>query len=94
MKAQYKRKLIDSVDNAIGDIIEEISDKYYSDAVTSNFEYEKILYSIAHQIRKEVFNNNATIDDVINYLNNLRTKKSIARLVLSYMIARAREEYY
>lgn len=92
MKTQYKRKLIDSVENVIGDLINDLIDKYYGDLVETDHEYEKILYYIAHQIKREVFNNKATLNDVINYLTELRSKKSVAKLVLSYMISRALEE--
>jgi len=92
MKAQYRRKLIDGVESVVGDIVNEIIDKYYSDKVETDVEYERILYSIARQIKQEVFANKATINDVINYLAKLRNKRSVAKLVLSYMIARALEE--
>jgi len=75
MKTQYKRKLIDGVESVIGDIVAELIDRYYGDKVESEFDYEKILYSIARQIKQEVFNNKATPEDVIEYLNKLRTKK-------------------
>ncbi|MEM4717381.1 MAG: hypothetical protein QXE81_01300 [Desulfurococcaceae archaeon] len=92
MRAQYRRKLIDSVENTIGDIVNELIDKYYGDKVESEYDYEKILYNIAHIVKYEVFNNKATLDEVITYLSSIKSKKSIGKLVLSYMISRALEE--
>ncbi|MEM0004010.1 MAG: hypothetical protein QXE10_04800 [Desulfurococcaceae archaeon] len=92
MKAQYRRKLIDSIENTIGDIVNELIDKYYGDRIETEYDYEKILYSIAHQVKQEVFDNKAALNDVIEYLNKLRNKKSIAKLIISYMISRALEE--
>lgn len=92
MKTQYRRKLIDSVENVIGDLVYDIIDKYYGDRVESEYDYEKILYSIARYIKQEVFNNKATLNDIIEYLDRLKAKRNLARLVLSYMISRAVEE--
>ncbi|MEM0002126.1 MAG: hypothetical protein QXS24_02350 [Desulfurococcaceae archaeon] len=92
MRAQYRRKLIDIVENTIGDIVSELIDKYYGDSIESDYDYERILYSIAHQVKQEIFNNKATLNDVVDYLSKLRSKKSIAKLIVSYMISRALEE--
>lgn len=92
MKTQYRRKLIDSIENVIGDLVNDIIDKYYGERVETDYDYEKILYSIARQIKQEVFDNKAAFDDVIEYLSRLRTKRNFAKLVLSYMVSRALEE--
>lgn len=92
MKTQYRRKLIDSVENIIGDLVNDIIDKYYGERVETDYDYERILYSIARQVKQEVFNNKAAFDEVIEYLSRLRTKRNFAKLVLSYMVSRALEE--
>ncbi|MCC6053756.1 MAG: hypothetical protein LM589_00320 [Thermosphaera sp.] len=92
MKTKYRRKLIDTIESVVGDIVSELIDKYYSDRVETDYDYERILYSIAHQVKQEVFNNNATLNDVIEYLEKLRSRRSVAKLVLSYFIARSIEE--
>lgn len=92
MKSYYKKKVVSAVDNVIGDIIDEILDKYYSDYVETKYEYERLLYKIVERVKQEVFNNNATPEDVIEYFKNLRSKKHQAKLVLSYLIAAALEE--
>ncbi|MEM4481950.1 MAG: hypothetical protein QXK88_05500 [Desulfurococcaceae archaeon] len=92
MRTQYKRKLIDSIESTVGDIINDLIDKYYGDRVETELEYERLIYSIARCIRREVFENNASLNEIIEYLNKLRTKKSSARFVLSYLIATALEE--
>lgn len=92
MRTQYKRKLIDSIESAVGDIINELIDRYYGEKVETDLDYEKLVYTIARYIKREVFNNRASLNEVIDYLTRLRTKKSLARLVLSYLIAMALEE--
>jgi uncharacterized Rmd1/YagE family protein len=92
MKTQYRRKLIDTIESVVGDIVSELIDKYYSDRVETDYDYERILYSIAHQVKQEIFNNKATLNDVIEYLEKLRSRRSVAKLVLSYFIARSIEE--
>jgi uncharacterized Rmd1/YagE family protein len=92
MKTQYRRKLIDTIESVVGDIVSELIDKYYSDRVETDYDYERILYSIARQVKQEVFNNKATLNDVIEYLEKLRSRRSVAKLVLSYFIARSIEE--
>jgi uncharacterized Rmd1/YagE family protein len=92
MKTKYRRKLIDTIESVVGDIVSELIDKYYSDRVETDYDYERILYSIAHQVKQEVFNNKATLNDVIEYLEKLRSRRSVAKLVLSYFIARSIEE--
>jgi uncharacterized Rmd1/YagE family protein len=92
MKTQYRRKLIDTIESVVGDIVSELIDKYYSDRVETDYDYERILYSIASQVKQEVFNNKATLNDVIEYLEKLRSRRSVAKLVLSYFIARSIEE--
>jgi uncharacterized Rmd1/YagE family protein len=92
MKTKYRRKLIDTIESVVGDIVSELIDKYYSDRVETDYEYERILYSIARQVKQEVFNNKSTLNDVIEYLEKLRSRRSVAKLVLSYFIARSIEE--
>jgi uncharacterized Rmd1/YagE family protein len=92
MKTQYRRKLIDTIESVVGDIVSELIDKYYSDRVETDYDYERILYSIASQVKQEVFNNKATLNDVIEYLEKLRSRRNVAKLVLSYFIARSIEE--
>jgi len=92
MKTKYRRKLIDTIESVVGDLVSELIDKYYSDRVETDYEYERILYSIARQVKQEVFNNKATLNDVIEYLEKLRSRRSVAKLVLSYFIARSIEE--
>jgi len=92
MKTRYQRKLINSVENAVGDLVYDVIDKYYGDRIESEPDYEKILFSIARFIKQEVFNNKATFDDVIEYLNRLRSRRNLAKLVLSYVISRALDE--
>jgi uncharacterized Rmd1/YagE family protein len=92
MKTKYRRKLIDTIESVVGDIVSELIDKYYSDRVETDYDYERILYSIARQVKQEVFNNKATLNDVIEYLEKLRSRRSVAKLVLSYFIARSIEE--
>ncbi|MEM4557301.1 MAG: hypothetical protein QW123_03310 [Desulfurococcaceae archaeon] len=91
MKSQYRRKMLDAVESVIGDIVSEIVDKYYGDKVETDYDYEKILYSIAKFIKQEVYGGNATLDDIVNYLTKLRSKKNFAKLVLSYLIAQSIE---
>lgn len=92
MRTQYRRKLIDSIENAIGDIVNELIDKYYGDKVESEYDYERILFTIANITRHEVFNSNADLEDVIRYLERLKSNKAVARLVISYLISRALDE--
>jgi uncharacterized Rmd1/YagE family protein len=92
MKTKYRRKLIDTIESVVGDIVSELIDKYYSDRVETDYDYERILYSIARQVKQEIFNNKATLNDVIEYLEKLRSRRSVAKLVLSYFIARSIEE--
>ena len=92
MKTKYRRKLIDTIESVVGDIVSELIDKYYSDRVETDYDYERILYSIARQVKQEVLNNKATLNDVIEYLEKLRSRRSVAKLVLSYFIARSIEE--
>lgn len=92
MKSQYRRKLIDAIDSVIGDIIDDIINKYYGDLVETDHDYEKILYAIARYVRQEVFGGKASLNDIVDYLTKLRSKKSLAKLVLSYLIAKALEE--
>ncbi|MEM0246239.1 MAG: hypothetical protein QXP03_04645 [Desulfurococcaceae archaeon] len=92
MKTQYRRKLIDSIESVIGDLVSDIIGKYYGERVETDYDYERILYSIARQVKQEVFDNKAAFNDVIEYLSKLRAKRNLAKLVLSYMISRALEE--
>ncbi|MEM0000851.1 MAG: hypothetical protein QXH02_05130 [Desulfurococcaceae archaeon] len=92
MKTQYRRKLIDSIESVIGDLVSDIIGKYYGERVETDYDYERILYSIARQVKQEVFDNKAAFNDIIEYLSKLRAKRNLAKLVLSYMISRALEE--
>jgi len=88
MKSQYKRKLVDYVDSAVGDIIDELVNKYYSDKIERYHDYEKLLYAIAREIKKEVLKGKGTINDIIAYLERLRSKRNVASLILSYFIGK------
>ncbi|MEM1628425.1 MAG: hypothetical protein QXP02_01700 [Desulfurococcaceae archaeon] len=92
MAKQYRYRVVEYVDEIVGDIVDELISKYYSSKVDDDVTYEKILYTIAKEIKKEVFKNNATIDDIANYLIRLRERKSFAKLILSYLIAKALED--
>jgi len=88
MKSQYKRKLVDYIDSAVGDIVDEIVNKYYSDRIGGYQDYEKLLYAIAREIKREVLRGKGNTSDIINYLNNLRSKRNVASLILSYFISK------
>jgi len=89
MRSQYKRKLVDYIDNTVGDIIDDLVNKYYSDKVERYQDYEKLLYTIAREIKVEVLRGKGSINDIIAYLERLKTKRNIANLVLSYLIGKA-----
>ncbi|MEM0045537.1 MAG: hypothetical protein QW229_05570, partial [Desulfurococcaceae archaeon] len=63
MKTQYRRKLIDSIESVIGDLVSDIIGKYYGERVETDYDYERILYSIARQVKQEVFDNKAAFND-------------------------------
>lgn len=92
MKSQYRRKLLDAVESAIGDIVNDVIDKYYGDKVETDYDYERVLYAIARLVKQEVYGGKASLNDIVDYLMKLRSKKSFAKLVLSYLVARALEE--
>ncbi|ADV65331.1 hypothetical protein [Desulfurococcus mucosus] len=79
------------VEEVVGDIIDELVEKYYSDKVDEYVEYEELLAKIADEITRVVFKGKATVDDIEAYLYRLREKKGYAKLILSYLIGRALE---
>lgn len=89
MRSQYKRKLVDYIDSAVGDIIDDLVSKYYSDKVEGYKDYEKLLYTIAREIKVEVLRGKGSINDIVAYLEKLKSKRNVANLVLSYFIGKA-----
>jgi hypothetical protein len=88
MRSQYKRKLVDYVDSVVGDIVDELVNKYYSDKIGGYQDYEKLLYNIAREIKNEVLRGKGTINDIVAYLESLRSKRNVANLILSYLIGK------
>ncbi|MFZ8783375.1 MAG: hypothetical protein ACO2OR_05270 [Desulfurococcaceae archaeon] len=88
MRSQYKRKLADYVDSVVGDIVDELVNKYYSDKIEGYQDYEKLLYNIAREIKNEVLRGKGTINDIVVYLESLRSKRNVANLILSYLIGK------
>lgn len=89
MRSQYKRKLVDYIDSAVGDIIDDLVNKYYSDKVEGYKDYEKLLYTIAREIKAEVLRGKGSVNDIVAYLEKLRSKRNVANLILSYFIGKA-----
>lgn len=89
MRSQYKRKLVDYIDSAVGDIIDDLVNKYYSDKVEGYKDYEKLLYTIAREIKVEVLRGKGSVNDIVAYLEKLRSKRNVANLILSYFIGKA-----
>jgi hypothetical protein len=88
MRSQYKRKLADYVDSVVGDIVDELVNKYYSDKIEGYQDYEKLLYNIAREIKNEALRGKGTINDIVAYLESLRSKRNVANLILSYLIGK------
>lgn len=91
MKTRNKQELIDSVEIEIGDIVSELINKYYGDFVETDRDYSRVLRSITRQVEIEVFKGKASPEEVLEYLRKIKSKKGIAKLVLSYMISNAIE---
>jgi oligoribonuclease NrnB/cAMP/cGMP phosphodiesterase (DHH superfamily) len=68
--------VVDIIDEAIGDILEELLEKYYGDNLESEEDYDELIYNIVNSIKKEVFKGKADVAEI----------RHIAKLVLSYII--------
>jgi len=81
----------DLVEEHLGNIIEEIIEKYYEDQIDKEFEYEEILKFITAEL---MGTNNVDYDEAefTKTLRKLARKKSVGRLVISYLIAKYIEE--
>lgn len=79
------------MERAVGDIIEELIEKYYSDRVERYMDYEELLYMIGKEISNNVFKGRAIPEEIEAYLYKLREKKGYAKLILSYLIGKTLE---
>ncbi|WP_448577762.1 hypothetical protein [Thermosphaera sp.] len=86
MNSDAEETIVDVVDEVIGDILEELLEKYYGDNLESEEDYDELVYNIVNSIRREVFKGKADIADIRSFLYSLREKPHIAKLLLSYMI--------
>ncbi|MGB9826980.1 MAG: hypothetical protein ACPLSM_00485 [Thermosphaera sp.] len=86
MSSDAEESVVDVVDEAIGDILEELLEKYYGDNLESEEDYDELVYNIVSSIRKEVFKGKADVAEIREFLYKLREKPQIAKLVLSYII--------
>jgi len=78
--------VVDIIDEAIGDILEELLEKYYGDNLESEEDYDELIYNIVNFIKKEVFKGKADVAEIRDFLYRFREKPHIAKLVLSYII--------
>lgn len=83
--------LTDLVEESLGELIEEIIEKYYEDKIDKEYEYERIIQYVTEKIAEDSdpLRNSAKIVSTIRLLSR---KKSIGRLVISYLIAKYIEE--
>jgi hypothetical protein len=84
--------LAELVDEHLGTLIEEVIDRYYADKIDKEFEYEEILQYIANQLIGEEFDNNDLEEKLMSILRKLVRRKSIGKLVISYLISKYIEE--
>ena len=79
--------LADLVEEHLGNIIEEIIDKYYGDRIDKELEYEEILRFITTELMgtdEEDYDET----EFTKILRKLAHKRSIGKLVVSYLISK------
>ncbi|MEM0377869.1 MAG: hypothetical protein QXP68_02480 [Thermosphaera sp.] len=81
-----EESIVEMVDEVIGDILEELLERYYGDSLESEEDYEELLITIVNSVKKEVFKGRGDVSDIREFLLRLRDKPQIAKLILSYII--------
>lgn len=79
--------LLDLVEQHLGDLIDEVIDEYYADKIDIEAEYEDLLRYITEKLagKNRDFEN---IDKFEKLLYKLIRRKSIGKLIISYLVAK------
>jgi len=83
---------VDLVEEYLGDLIEEVVYKYYSDKIDLELEYELLLSYIVQNLTDD-----EKYGDVNNFrelLRKLGRRKGVAKLVISYLVSQYIEDNY
>ncbi len=87
-RAIFTDYFVDLVEEYLGDMIESIVYKYYSDKIDLEIEYESLLSFIVDQLVGDNRDYYEDIDRFRDFLKKLGRRKSISKLVISYLISR------
>jgi len=79
--------LTDMAEEYLGDIIEELVEKYYSDKIDLAEEYPDLLEFITLRLVNESLNGDEDPDKFRKVIGRLSRRKSLAKAVISYLIS-------
>jgi len=83
---------VDLVEEYLGDLIEEIVYKYYSDKIDLELEYELLLSYIVQNLTDD--EKYGDVDNFRELLRKLGRRKGVAKLVISYLVSQYIEDNY
>jgi len=86
----YYNDLLEAIEEKLGDVIEEVIDKYYSDKIDVELEFEDILSFIASELGSE--EELEYSDGVIKEIKKLSRTRYVAELVVSYLLSKYIEQ--
>ena len=87
--------LTDVAEEYLGDMIEELVEKYYSDQIDLSEEYPDLLSFITLKLINKSLNGSEDVGRFRRVLAKLSRRKDIAKIVVSYLISeyiRSRDE--
>jgi len=84
--------LMDLVEEHLGDLIEEVVEKYYSDYIDLEMEYENVLRYITQTLAGE-HGEYEDPDRFRDMLKKMVKRKNVGKLIISYLVSKYIESF-
>ncbi len=85
--------LVDLAEQYLGDIIEEVIEKYYSDKIDLSERYVDVLEFITEKIIDDSLNGDENPERFKKIVRKLAARPYIAKMLISYLISEYIENY-
>jgi len=86
----YYNDLLEAIEEKLGDVIEDLIDRYYSDKIDLELEFEDILDFIASELGSG--SDLEYSGEVIKEVKKLSRNRHVAELVISYLLSKYIEQ--